>query len=38
MTQALVPPDKIERRIIVIRRENVMLDDDLASMYGVETR
>jgi hypothetical protein len=38
MTQALVPPGKIERRIIVIRGENVMLDDDLASMYVVETR
>jgi len=38
MTQALVPPGQIERRIIVIRGENVMLDDDLASMYGVETR
>ena len=30
MTQALVPPGRIERRIIVIRGENVMLDDDLA--------
>lgn len=38
MTQALVPPSRIERRIIVIRGENVMLDDDLARIYGVETR
>jgi hypothetical protein len=38
MTQALVPPGRIERRIIVIRGENVMLDDDLARIYGVETR
>jgi hypothetical protein len=35
---ALVPPGRIERRIVVLRGENVMLDDDLASMYGVETR
>ena len=38
MTHALVPPGRIERRIIVIRGENVLLDDDLARMYGVETR
>jgi hypothetical protein len=38
MTHALVPPGRIERRIIVMRGENVLLDDDLASMYGVETR
>ena len=36
--QALIPSDRIERRIIVMRGENVMLDDDLARMYGVETR
>jgi hypothetical protein len=38
MTHALVPPGRIERRIIVMRGENVLLDDDLARMYGVETR
>jgi hypothetical protein len=38
MTHALVPPGRIERRIIVIRGENVMLDEDLARIYGVETR
>ena len=38
MTQALVPPGRIERRIIVVRGENVMLDEDLARIYGVETR
>ena len=38
MTQSLVPPGRVERRIIVMRGENVMLDDDLARMYGVETR
>jgi hypothetical protein len=38
MTHSLVPPGRIERRIIVIRGENVILDDDLARIYGVETR
>jgi len=38
MTQALVPPGRIERRIIVVRGENVLLDEDLARMYEVETR
>lgn len=38
MTHSLVPPGRIERRIIVIRGESVMLDDDLARIYGVETR
>ena len=38
MMHSLVPPGRIERRIMVIRGENVMLDADLARMYGVETR
>ena len=38
MTHSLVPPGRIERRIIVIRGESVMLDADLARIYGVETR
>ena len=28
----------IERRILVIRERQVMLDEDLAELYGVETR
>lgn len=31
-------PPAIERRIFVIRNRQVMLDEDLAELYGVETR
>jgi phage regulator Rha-like protein len=36
--QALVVEQKILNKIYVIRGEKVMLDRDLAEMYGVETR
>ena len=36
--QALVAEQKILNRIYAIRGEKVMLDRDLAAMYGVETR
>jgi hypothetical protein len=36
--QALVAEQKILNRIYVIRGQKVMLDRDLAEMYGVETR
>lgn len=36
--QVLVAEQKILNRIYVIRGEKVMLDRDLAEMYGVETR
>jgi len=35
---ALVPYDGIEQRIVIIRGQRVMLDADLAALYGVETR
>ena len=35
---SLVPVERIERRIVVIRGHNVMLDADLAKLYRVETR
>jgi ORF6N domain len=35
---ALIPSERIERAIIVVRGEKVLLDEDLASLYGVETR
>lgn len=36
---ALAPlPEQVERRIHSIRGQNVMLDSDLAELYGVETR
>jgi hypothetical protein len=34
----LIPMERIEQSIYLIRGEKVMLDQDLASLYGVETR
>ena len=34
----LIPLEAIERRIFFIRGEKVMLDRDLAELYGVETK
>lgn len=34
----LIPVSRIEKAIFLIRDEKVMLDQDLATMYGVETR
>ena len=34
----LVPSERIERAILVIRGQKVLLDSDLAAMYGVDTR
>ena len=34
----LVPVDRIERQIRVIRAQKVMLDTDLAALYGVPTK
>ncbi|HEU0189255.1 MAG TPA: ORF6N domain-containing protein [Gallionella sp.] len=34
----LVATESIESRILVIRGQKVMLDADLAELYGVETR
>jgi ORF6N domain len=34
----LLPSELIERRILVIRGEKVMIDADLAMLYGVETK
>ena len=33
----LIPVETIERRIFLIRGQKVMLDSDLAELYGVET-
>ena len=35
---SLIPVERIERVIILIRGEKVMLDSDLAEIYGVETK
>jgi hypothetical protein len=34
----IVPPELIERKIYLIRNQKVMLDQDLAVLYGVETK
>jgi hypothetical protein len=34
----LIPLEKIERSILLVRGQKVMLDRDLARLYGVETR
>jgi hypothetical protein len=34
----LIPVERIERTILLIRGHKVMLDSDLASLYGVETK
>lgn len=36
--KALIPVEMIERKIYFIRGHKVMLDSDLAELYGVETR
>jgi hypothetical protein len=35
---AVVPLERIERAILMVRGQKVLLDRDLASLYGVETR
>src|SRR5438445_3451804 len=36
--QHLVPVERIEHAIVLIRGQKVMLDRDLATLYGVETK
>lgn len=36
--EAIIPMEIIERKIYLIRGQKVMLDRDLAELYGVETR
>jgi hypothetical protein len=35
---ALIPTERIERAILLIRGEKVMLDEDLAALYGVSVK
>lgn len=35
---SLIPAERIERRILLLRGQRVLLDRDLARLYGVETR
>lgn len=36
--KSLVPVDRIEKAILLIRGQKIMLDADLAGLYGVETK
>ena len=36
--QILIPPERIERLILLIRGHKVIIDEDLADLYGVDTR
>ncbi len=36
--ESIVPAEVIERRILLIHKQKVMLDSDLAELYGVETK
>jgi hypothetical protein len=36
--KSLIPVDRIEKAILLLRGQKVMLDADLATLYGVETR
>jgi len=36
--QSLIPVKRIEKAILLVRGQKVMLDADLAALYGVETR
>ena len=37
-SQSLIPVERIERVILLLRGQKVLLDNDLASLYGVETK
>ena len=34
----LIPTEQIEQRILLVRGQKVMLDSDLAGLYGVQTK
>ncbi len=36
--KVLVPVEMIEKKILLIRGEKVMIDADLAALYGVDTK
>ena len=35
---SIIPIEAIDRRILLIRRQKIMLDSDLAQLYGVSTK
>lgn len=38
MIVAVVPPESIETKIVLLRGQKIMLDRGIAALYGVETR
>jgi len=36
--KAIIPIEQIEHAVLLIRREKVILDSDLAKLYGVKTK
>ena len=38
MKKAIIPSSRIENKIFFVRSHNIMLDRDLADLYGVETK
>ena len=36
--KSMIPAERIEKSILLVRGQKVMLDRDLADLYGVETR
>jgi hypothetical protein len=38
MSRAAISAERIERSILILRRHKVLLDADLAALYGVKTR
>ncbi|MGD9719892.1 MAG: ORF6N domain-containing protein [Pirellulales bacterium] len=37
-SQSIIPSERIERSILLVRGHKVLLDSDLAKLYGVETK
>lgn len=37
-SKSVIPPERVERQILLIRGQKVMLDADLAELYEVETK
>jgi phage regulator Rha-like protein len=38
VTSNSIPPERVERRILLIRGQKVMLDEDLAELYEIDTK
>jgi hypothetical protein len=38
MSRAAIPVERIERSILVLRGQKVLLDAELAALYGVTTK